>query len=720
MPTTITIPDFDFSGFYYGQILDALIDYKRRNLPEHTDESEYDALIQILRAFALVGHLNNVLIDLVANESTLPTAKLTETVRNMLRLIDYELATASPAQVDLVWELSKVFTTAATLINEGAQAATERTGTESPVWFEVLTALEIARSDQLSKVFALQGTTYTDYTDEANSQTTPADDWDPWSSGPSNGDAIYFGHSDLMWDQLGLWLTTVAAGISGVWEYYDGEYRKENPSSVSEVAGQLEFDLTSYLGSSNRAGTQIRIQLNETTAYEDTIVIWTGTINKAVTSFLGQVTPSTDPEDYSVGSAWEELDDLDDGTSDLTSNGDVTFTLPQGLLANWRKTTVNNVEAYWLRYRVIEASAVTLPTIQYARIDQGKQYALTPATQGRSIVETALASSDGAANQEFETTKDYYVNGTMEADVDGEAWSLVDNFLTSTPTSKHFRVVISGNDRATIVFGDGVNGRIPPVGVGNIDATYRYLPSGKTDGNVGSDTITVNKSGVTYVNKVWNPRPAAGWSEAEGADEESLERAKIAGPASLRTGTIAVGPGDVETLTKNYVDDDGARPFSRAKAIEEGFGPKTIELIVVASGGAQATNSQIENLEEYFNGNQYTHPPVEKHIVANQEVRVVNFTEKVIDIEATVHGLVTLETIENRLAAVFQPEALKADGVSYEWEFGEEVPTSRIIHEIFEVSENITRVDLTTPASNVALQTRELPVLGTLTITIVE
>ena len=108
MTATIQIPQFDFSSFYYAQLLEALIAFKRVNVPEHTDESPQDPLIQALRAFALVGHLNNVNVDTVANESTLPTSRLPETIRNMLRLIDYELASASPSSADVLFKLVQI------------------------------------------------------------------------------------------------------------------------------------------------------------------------------------------------------------------------------------------------------------------------------------------------------------------------------------------------------------------------------------------------------------------------------------------------------------------------------------------------------------------------------------------------------------------------------------------------------------------------------------
>jgi len=728
--TTIDIPDFDFSGFYYGQILDKLIDYKRRNVPEHTDESSYDPLMQMIRMMALVGHLNNTLIDLIANESTLPTAKLAESVRNKLRLIAYEMSPASPAQADVIFELSKVFNASYEIIPERAQVATKRQGDVAAVYFERLAAITIQRTDQLGHVIAKEGSTYTDFTTEANSQATPADDFTPWAT-PVAGDMLYFGHPHIMWNKLGLWFTTVAANITGAWEYYDGNWQRTAPTEVQLYGGggQLLFDLTSLLGSTNRAGLTVRVHYNETGAYEELTSLWDGSKNYVITSgLLGQTSPkynvgggsptSNAQEYYSVGSAWVEIPDLTDGTSQLTADGDVEFTLPQTLTENWRKTTVDGNLAYWIRYRIVEVAGPTAPVLQYGRIDQGKQYVIAQTIQGRTFEENPLGSSDGTASQEFEAAKEYHINNSDELAVEDEAWTRVDNFLSSKSTDKHYRVELGENDRASYIFGDGVTGRIPPVGVGNVAVLYRY--GGENDGNVGSNTIVSDKTGLTYVNKLYNPRPASGWEQAQGATEESLEQAKIAGPASLRTIQVALGPNDVEQLAQEFEDDDGSSPYSRAKAIEEGFGPKTIELVVVAKGGAPASSEQLDDLNEYFNGNPYTHPPIIKHVVANQEVTAVNYTPKIIDIEATVYGDVTQEVIENRLQQILQAEALKDDGVSWEWEFGGEVPMSRINHEIFEASDNITRVDLTTPASDTPLQTRELPVLGTVVLTIVE
>lgn len=846
--TEITIPDFNFSVFYYPQILEELIQYKRRNVPEHTDESEYDPLIQFLRASALVGHLNNVNIDLVANEVFLPTAHLAESVRNALRLIDYELATATPAVGGILFELSKVFTTSFELINAGALVATERSADADPIYFENQTVLSIDRTDQMSYCYAEESASFTDYTTEGNSQTTPADDFQPWAALPSAKDSIYFGHKHIMWDQLNVYLTSpvegtratgeidadvapgnyndgetfvlndgvnpavtfhfnvtgtyipgggyddenievdisgaadksavgviirsaingaptlditataaaslwitdlendtggtvgnesisetvsnggfVVTGMSGgvdgelvgVWEYYDGDFAKVAPTTVNNYApGQLLVDCTSLLGTEERTGTVVRVQLDSTTAYEDVEVQWNGSINYIITStWLGQTSPSTDEDDYSIGSAWSEIPDSSDGTVELTSSGVVSFRLPQSVTENWIKGEVDGVEAYWIRFRVISAADIELPVLQYVQIDQGNQYVIHDFAQGRTNLEDTLGSSDGSANQRFITSKDYFISGTMEVQVDGEVWTEVENFLSSLPTDKHYTIELGEDDRATVVFGDGQAGKVPPVGVNNISAEYRY--GAEEDGNVGANTIIVNKSGLTYINSLTNPRQASGWDAGDAADEESLERAKIAGPASLRTRDVALGPDDVLYLMSHYTDSSGARPFSRGRVIEEGFGPKTMELVVVTKGGGQASSVQLADLDEYFNGDFYAHPPVAKKVVSNQQVTSVNFSEKTIDVVATVYGSITKEAIETRLSQILQPEALKADGVTWEWDFGGEVPVSRISHEIFETAETITKVKVTTPASDTVLAARELPKLGSVTITVV-
>jgi len=706
----IEIPDFDFTAFYYPQILEALIQYKRRNVPELTDESEFEPFIQLLRATALVGHLNNVLIDLVANESTLPTAQLVETVRNMLQLIDYNLDPAKPSQVEVVYELARTFAAPTTVVPALARAATRREGDQPVIFFEANEALIIDPTDVVGEALEDDGGVFTDRTAALN-DTDPGADFAPWGGTPAVGDALYVGHPHVMFDALSFTIIAPAVGLTGVWEFYDGDFLKTQPDSVTPVGIVMTVVLNGLLGNTPKPGTTVRVTLNQTGAFEDAVSQWNGLENFVEVGLIGQSSPSSDPNDYAVGSDWSELSDLIDGTVELTQTGDVEYTLPQNVIENWQPVTVDGATAYWVRYRIVQTVAPSSPTLRQARIDLGKQYVVRTLTQGRTAADDPLGSSNGTADQSFETTRDNFISGTQVVTVDGEEWAEVDNFLNSAPNDRHYRVVLGENDRASIVFGSGNQGRIPPVGVNNISVTYRF--GAQDDGNVGPNTITVDKQGLTFINSLWNPRQANGWAQAEGSTEESLERAKIAGPASLRIKEVALGPGDVvELATTRFLDEQGSNLYGRALAIEEGLGPKTIELVVVLRGGGLATAGQLSSLDNYFNG-------TPKRIVANQEVTSFNYTPRPIDVTATVTSEVEAEQIANRLIQILQPEALRDDGVSYEWEFGEPVPTSRLIHEIFSTDDTTTKVVLTSPASDVVLGPRELPTAGTIAITIV-
>jgi hypothetical protein len=713
----IEIPSFEFGAFYYPDILESLVIYKRQNVPELTDESEFEPFIQLLRAFALVGHLNNVLLDQAANESTLPTARLPETVRNMLRLIDVELRPATPAQTDMVYLLSRVFTVATEAAPAAAQFATKRAvGDEPVVFFEDLEGTTVDRGDQLGACFEeTTGGLFVDHTAAANSGAG-------FTPGLDVGAKLYFGHANIMWGELAVDVQSASQNLIGVWEFYDGDQRDVAPTTITNIGGgSLQIGVNSLLGASNRAGAEITVLLNSTTAIETAISTWDGSKNIVTVGLLGQSAPSEEPTDYTIGSDWHELDTVSDATVNLTnvSTELVEYDLPQDEQRDWNTTTINGFEGFFLRYRVVEVTLATTPTLGRIRIDTGNQYAKAFVTQGRSMFNETLGSSNGNADQRFTTQRDYFILNSQEVRVDSEVWTEVPNFLNSLSQDKHYKLVLGDNDRATVVFGDGNQGRIPPIGQGNIVIDYRFGANNK--GNVGARTIVVDKTGLTFVNSIYNPRQATGWAKAQAADREALEQAKEAGPASLRVREVAISPEDVEELAIGYVDDLGTSPFARAKAIEEGFGPKTVELVLVARGGGQATTQQLDAIKMYVNGDKFAVPAKPKRIVANQQAVAVNFQPRPISVTAVVEAPsgVTTQQITNQLAAILQPEALKADGVTFIWEFGAEIPRSRIIHEIFKVDSRITEVDLQEPAANVPLQRRELPTNGSFSITVV-
>lgn len=300
---TITIPDFEFSGFYYPELLEDLIQWLRVDVPEITDESPEEPFIQLLRANALMGHLSNVLVDQVANERFLPTAQLRASVAAQLKLIDYNLAQASPASADLLVQLAQVFTASTLLVPALARFATEASAAAPAIPFETLSAVAIHRTDRVGWVLGFKAAAdpaaaYTDYTSEAITPTgTFAPDW----SGV--GDALYIGHPDILWDAVRFHIAAAASGLAnGVWEYYDGNFDDGQPDSVLNDGLHLVFDLNELLGAGDMTGTLVRVRSAITGAYETLAVAYVDGVNTVqTTGFLGQAVPSVVAADYVVG-----------------------------------------------------------------------------------------------------------------------------------------------------------------------------------------------------------------------------------------------------------------------------------------------------------------------------------------------------------------------------------------------------------------------------------
>jgi len=722
---TVTVPSFRFAVFFYAEILSELRAYLRINVPELSTENDYELAVQMLKSFALVGHLNSVHTDAAANEAVFGTAKLLESVRQHLKLIGVEPDTATPAVSYIFARLTKVFDATTEVIPPYSQFATAPTADSVGVVFEYNDddPLEVSRTDQLSAVFADNGGTFTDYTTEAVSGAS----WSPWPTVEAQ-DAVYFGHDSIIFSGFVADVDTAGADYDGVWEFYAGSlgYPYSNPSDVTDLGSTLRFDLDGTLGSSKATGSLIRVQYNPTGAYEDVESQWDGVHNYIETStLLGQSSPSTEESDYTVGSEWLRVFQVSDESSGFKSDGDgeVFFSPGSYVLPYIQPGTVNGVEAYWFRYRVTEVGgAPTGPDLQEIALSSLYQIVRFEVTQGQRIVQEPLASGTGTATQQYTLARTSYIGGTLLITVDpgtgAQDWEEVDNFLNSTSTDRHFTVEVGQDDIVLVTFGNGDNGAIPPVG-SVINAYYRI--GADVDGNVATGSITINRSGVPYLGDLTSG-PGVGWKPARGSDAEDLEKLKIEGPAEIRTLGKAVTVDDFSVVSLDYQNSLGAKPISRAYAIFEELGPKTVGLHLVASGGNFLTADVLEDVEKWYNGDDDL--DYDTRVLMGYQVGAQNYRRKTITVEATVKARgVTQGQIKAALQTFLNPLATHDDGVTWRWDFGEKVPTSKIIGAIDGVApDKIEEVTLTVPASDVYLDPDELPWTtdADLTVTVVD
>ena len=685
-----SFPLIKIAGIYYWNILEAIQQDRRIRVPALNESNPLDPLIQLERSFALASHFNCVLIDLAGNECLLPTLQRRVSAQHLLRLLGRKLKGATPSSSPLLLQLSAVIDSDITgLIKKGHLFATAE-GTI--ILFEYLGEdFDLERTDRCSGVYGVEDGTESDYTSQAN---TPGSYFYPWST-PVKGDALYIGHNSIVFDRVDISFNTPGS-IIGMWEYYDPSYRI-NPDEVTKEGDALKFKLNSLFGTSDRSGATVRVVHIATGNYEDVEVTWDGSYHIAETSWLVPE-PATEASDYYIYPTWAPVEVLEDTLSDFSADGYVRFSLPIDEERDWGGSDPFFLlhESYWLRFRVV--SVTSNPQLDEVKIYEGDQFIKIQVTQGETRTNEFVGT--GEADQRFKLTRPNTIEGSISVAVEELAWSEVESFIESGPSSRDYTLEFEG-DFTNVVFGDGSLGYPPQL---NDDIAVEYRTGAEEDGNVGTGAISTDQSGTRYVSRLWNPRPATGWAPPEGSTVESLNLLKLSAPREFRAIDRAVSAQDAATLAEAFVSLAGSTPVKRAIGVEERYGPKTIGVIVVGTGGIALDTDTLEEIQNYLN---------EKSL-ANTQITVENYQPYSIDIDMDIEGG-NSAVVAEYIRQYFNPLLLMSDG-EYRWSFGEEISIALISSLAFDADPEVVDVKINSPTSNIELALNELPVAGTITV----
>ena len=263
--------------------------------------------------------------------------------------------------------------------------------------------------------------------------------------------------------------------------------------------------------------------------------------------------------EYWNGSGWARLAAAD-GTDRLQRPGVIEFLGP----ADFAPSTQFGVSGYWIRALLEPGDE---PPVQLRTLLANTTFA----TNAVTLEDDVLGSSDASANPTFRTRRSPVLVGprlevreaglpspeelaalaapetsavTPAAGSTSEVWVRwvqVADFHGSGPRDRHYVLDhLSGEVR----FGDGVQGRIPPRGIGNVRMA-RYRTGGGAGGNRGVGTIVQLHDTVPYIDQVTNFEPAQG-----GVAAESTASLVTRGPRALRHGGRAVALEDYEDLAR--------------------------------------------------------------------------------------------------------------------------------------------------------------------------
>jgi len=278
--------------------------------------------------------------------------------------------------------------------------------------------------------------------------------------------------------------------------------------------------------------------------------------------------------------------EVSDNTDYLTKRGTLEFIGP----SEQGKTCKFGKECYWLM-----GSLVNLTDVSYLPLIRGIYPNTVWAEQVETIQDEIIGSSEGEKNRSYKFIRspvispEIWIRETLskeekealskeeiqihEIKDDTEQiketwvqWNAVENFYASGPRSRH--CIIDGA-MGEVLFGDGINGMIPPIGMDNIKTNYKS--GGGVKGNVAKAEIKILKTSVASVDRVINPEPAEG-----GADTELVDTVLERGPHLIKHRDRAVTEEDFERLAR-----EASSYIARTKCFTKG---DKLKIIVIPKG----------------------------------------------------------------------------------------------------------------------------------------
>ena len=238
----------------------------------------------------------------------------------------------------------------------------------------------------------------------------------------------------------------------------------------------------------------------------------------------------------------------------------------------------------------------------------------------------SIGNSDGnTAWQSFLLPDEKVLQETLVIIINNEEWTRVDNFSESVATSKHYRLDYNNDYTAKIVFGNGVYGAIPE----NFPIYAQYAVGGGADTNINTpNVINVYSGGAEKIEGVCNSTSMNG-----GADQESMESAKILAPASLKTRDRFVTVDDGLVLIYRT-------GLSSIACIQSNYyGSLSCRVQCVANGGGNLNTQNKLYIQQYL---------IDRSVLGSVDVRVVDtvFLAQSLTVNVSLNIGYTLQQVE--------------------------------------------------------------------------
>lgn len=430
------------------------------------------------------------------------------------------------------------------------------------------------------------------------------------------------------------WFKRIVAGVGDVLAMYEDVIANQSflrtaftRQAVVDLLKQIDYELTPHITSVGTLLFYIKRDASFPVAVDKSELCGSTSGNIAISTLRfearASVAISAFSETFTASAGTDELAVARTGgyyTGDLIRTS-TTTTLPAPLQINTDYYVVRvSATKIKLAETLNEAFAGTVIDITDAGTGTHTATLFSfPATayQQTTIPTVIIGTSDGTTLwQEFDLVDLFIIRDTVAITINGDSWIRVDTFIDSTSTDKHFRMLYKSDGASYVQFGNGTYGAIP----GNFDVYADYAFGGGSISNVSSyNRVKLYSGGNSNITGVTNTTTMSG-----GADEESIESAKILGPILLKAQGRFVTVADGEALVMAYGG------VSRVKITPNYYGPLSCMVVCVPTGGGVLDPSVKTAIDDYL---------TERSILDSVDVRVVDASYVAVNITAQIKML---------------------------------------------------------------------------------
>lgn len=338
---------------------------------------------------------------------------------------------------------------------------------------------------------------------------------------------------------------------------------------------------------------------------------------------------------------------LSDGTIDLAnSTGNIS-------LANSEKSGGTGATAIWTNL-VLQEGALVAESGQFAATESIKSINLSQFPIIDGSVQVYITDSKTGVNS---------------------AYKQVENvFFASGSSDKVFQVVYDDSYKATLIFGDGINGQNP-----GYNASYfvTYRVGGGSRGNIVSNFINaqVNATG-SFTGFVTNTTQSTG-----GADAETVSHAKKYAPLTFSRQDRVVTLEDYTSFANTFISSFGTVGKATAVARKAYCSGNIIDIYVVE----KASDLQVQKATPTFKQQLIT--ALQEKKMVTDEIVIVDGLVRTLDLEVLIQAERNLQTKESAIKAKVRDVILTFMNTDNR-EFGEPLvlaDLNRLIYQIPEV-----------------------------------